>query len=78
MYFYGQHVIIEQRLAKTMISNKVLSFTWLSYHLGLALVQILIFVSPMIPKILKLPKQTLTPTGTQIYTKTDKLQYETK
>ena len=78
MYFYGQHVIIEQRLAKTMISDIVLSLTWLSYNLGLALVQILIFVSPMIPKILKLPKQNLTPTGTQIYTKTDKLQYEKK
>ena len=71
MYFHGQNVIIDQRLAKTMISDILLNLTWLSYNLGLALVQILILVSPMIPKILKLLKQTLTQRGTQIYTKTD-------
>ena len=71
MYFYGQNIIIDQRLAKTMTSDILLNLTWLSYNLGLAFVQILILVSPMIPKILKLLKQTLTQRGTQIYTKTD-------
>ena len=71
MRCYIQHVIIDQKLAKTMMSDIVLDLTWLSYNLGLAFVQILILVSPMIPKILKLLKQTLTQRGTQIYTKTD-------
>ena len=77
MYFHGQNVIIDQRLAKKTISEVLLNLTWLTYNLGLALVQILILVSPMIPKILKLLKQTLTQRGTQIYTKKQiLLQYE--
>ena len=44
-----------------MILDIALVSTWLSYDLGFALVQILILVSQMVPKILKLPIQTSTP-----------------
>ena len=50
-----------QKFVETKSLDIALVSTWLSYALGFSLVQILIPVSQMVPKILKLPKQISTP-----------------